>query len=500
MHHSTEAGLSVKDRFALRRLDFLVILIAVLLVGFWVYKRGNGAYEGILGRPLRVGIVAWPGYAGGLVANGGLRPNKDSYFWAQRKLLVEFIEVPDDEELLRDFESGKIDVIWRTVDTLARQAPEMRKRGVNPKAFLQVDWSRGGDAIIAKAGIDRIEDLKGKRIAVTAATSQWLFEYSLKNSSLTEQERKEIRDSNSRFIRVDPREVGEMFVKDEVDAAVLWEPDVTQAIKGRSGAHVLVDTSDWPGMIADVMVAKEEFIKEHHNVIVALIDGWTEGTARAIKDPMLAVQVLRIEEQFEDLGIEKTHELTHTTAWATLSDNAEMFGLGGGNAYFDVLFNEASAIWVKGGYMEESMPIPAELARDVDPLREVYGIHLLWKGAGPTCGAETPIQTIRVPMDFQPNKAELSESAKALLNNNDALFVPNNNFCIQAEPVDKDAPQTAIEIARARENAVIDYLRTHYDRSQSHFAAANALSQPNFNPEKRPRYIRLQLTGAVKGP
>jgi NitT/TauT family transport system substrate-binding protein len=31
---------------------------------------------------------------------------------------------------------------------------------------MQVDWSRGGDAIIVKRGINSVNDLKGKKIAV----------------------------------------------------------------------------------------------------------------------------------------------------------------------------------------------------------------------------------------------------------------------------------------------------------------------------------------------
>jgi ABC-type nitrate/sulfonate/bicarbonate transport system substrate-binding protein len=494
-HHQSDAGLSVKDRFALRRLDFVIILIAGLLILGWVYHRGNGGWEGILERPLRVGIVAWPGYAGGLVANRGLRPNKDSIFWDKHHLLVEFVEEPDDAKLLRMFQNNEVDVIWRTVDTLALQAPEFEEKGIHPKAFMQVDWSRGGDAIVARAGLDKVEDLKGKRVAVPIATSQWLFEYSLKNSSLTDDDRKAIRDA--RKTTDSPEEALRMFVKDEVDAAVLWEPVVTEAIRGRNGAHVLLDTSDWPGMIADVMVAKEEFIKERHNVIVALIDGWTQGTAEAIKDPMLAVQYLRIEEQFDNLGIEGTHELVGTTACATLGDNAEMFGLEGGNAYFDILFDEASAIWRKEGYMKkDAIAVAAQDMRDADPLKEVYGIHRLWKATGSTCGAETPTQTIGLPMGFQPNSAELTENARTVLNNKEALFVPNNKFCIEAVPVDGDNPLTAREIARVREGAVIEYLRTHYDRSQSQFASANSAAPLNVNPEKRPRYVRLKLTAA----
>src|SRR5690349_13909437 len=46
--------------------------------------------QGILGRPLRVGVVTWPGYMGGITANGGFKPNKECIYWKNHKLLVEF--------------------------------------------------------------------------------------------------------------------------------------------------------------------------------------------------------------------------------------------------------------------------------------------------------------------------------------------------------------------------------------------------------------------------
>jgi hypothetical protein len=67
------------DRFAFERWGFFVILIVLVLIGLRVYVRDKQqTYGGLLRRPLRVGIVSWPGYAGGLVANHGLKPNKES--------------------------------------------------------------------------------------------------------------------------------------------------------------------------------------------------------------------------------------------------------------------------------------------------------------------------------------------------------------------------------------------------------------------------------------
>src|ERR1700704_1016905 len=51
--------------------------------------------QGLLGRPLRVGIVTWPGYAGGIVANNGFAANKDCIYWTKYNQTVEFLLMED---------------------------------------------------------------------------------------------------------------------------------------------------------------------------------------------------------------------------------------------------------------------------------------------------------------------------------------------------------------------------------------------------------------------
>src|ERR1700751_2494748 len=52
----------------------------IVIVGcyYWYKHRStDGLTGGLLGRPLHVGVVTWPGYAGGIVANGGFNANKE---------------------------------------------------------------------------------------------------------------------------------------------------------------------------------------------------------------------------------------------------------------------------------------------------------------------------------------------------------------------------------------------------------------------------------------
>lgn len=478
--------------FGLQKWDLLPVIVVALLVGSWIYVRGRLDYEdALLGRPLRVGIVSWPGYAGGLVANNGLEPNKDSNFWKPYKLLVKFELVEDEAELRRKFEDGEIDIMWSTVDSLTQQPPDFRR--VQPRAIMQVDWSRGGDAIVVTPGIERIEQLKGKRIAVSMAASKWLLENGLKNSSLTDDDRATITEVETKG----SQEAAKLFDEGRVDAAVIWEPDVTQTLNAKKGSsNILIDTSTATDLIADVMVAREQFIQQHPDVIDAFIKGWFDGTARANADPMLAVKVLQAEQKFAELGEDETQKVIKKVVWATLEDNAGMFGLAGGKIAFDDLFHWASRLKQRDG----AEPLSAEQARDIERLEKIYKEQYPKPNQG--CGTKPPVATIPLAIPFAPGRAEISDEARNVLDNQEALFILQTytgaRFCVRACPDEGDCdPQRAADdVSRSREKVVINYLVEHYyNRPRSQFVSASEplLESPNTGAE--PLYIRLNLLG-----
>ena len=136
-----------------------------------------------------------------------------------------------------------VDIVWSTVDFWANELPGFLKNDVKARAIMQVDWSRGGDAIVADNSIKRIEDLYQKKISLALFTpSHWLLEYSLQNSSLDESKQSEIvkglvGKNASPDARAD-------FVANKVDAAVVWEPDVQEALQKRPNSHVVVSSKE----------------------------------------------------------------------------------------------------------------------------------------------------------------------------------------------------------------------------------------------------------------
>lgn len=438
--------------------------------------------QGILGRPLKVGIVTWPGYAGGLVANGGFKPNKECIYWNGHKLLVEFALMEDVDARNKAFASGQVDVVWSTVDFWANELPGFQKGGVNAKAIMQVDWSRGGDAIVAAGNINRIEDLVGKKIALALFTpSHWLLESSLQNSSLDDQQQERI--VKSIIGKVASPDARTDFVAGKVDAAVVWEPDVAEALAKRPGSKIIVSTKTAANLIADLMVAREDFIKQHPDVIKAFVQGWFDGTAEANRRPDLAVKALMENEPlYKDLGQDVTLEQLSTVRWADLSDNTKMFGLDGSEPLYDRIFRQASTSWVRRGYI--SSAVTAASSKDTSALKQIFASASV-KPAPPKeditfpketperVKTATPVMTRPVNIYFSSGQSALDPNAKQVL---DSVALTAQTYSgayirIEGNTDSKGSVATNTSLSKRRADAVVNYLVNKYGFNRNRFVA-----------------------------
>lgn len=355
----------------------VLLLLVVIGLGLSVAVSRKSAPDGVasrvdLDRSLIVGLASWPGYAGGLVANGGFQENPESIFTKKYGLPVRIVLIEDIDARGKAFAKGGpdgVDVVWTTIDFWANELPNFVKGGIDAAAFMQVDWSRGGDAIVADTSIKTIEDLRGKKVALVQFTpSHWLLETALRQSRLSSAEQQTIRD-NLVFTQ-DASIARSLFVADQVDATVTWEPDVTQALK-REHSHILASTKDFPNIIADMMVAQKTFIKQHPKAVEAFVRGWLDGTEEAKKNPELAARLLMDNEPlFRDLGLDATKQALTWAYLPNLEDNARMFGLDGSAPLFDSIFTEAGEVWQSLKVIDK--PLDPTIAKDDTILRKIY--------------------------------------------------------------------------------------------------------------------------------
>ena len=99
-----------------------------------------------------------------------------------------------------------------------------------------------------------------------------------------------------------------LFGQGKIDVACLWEPDVTLALASRPGAHRLFSTADATELVADTLVAKQEFLDLYPDLAVKLARVWFAGVKKAEADrPAAARLISTVCSRFRDeLGYEAT--------------------------------------------------------------------------------------------------------------------------------------------------------------------------------------------------
>src|SRR5947199_8394328 len=283
---------------------FLIFIIGLALVGYSLYRydvidfskwgKGSGSSSSGSGervdasKPLlipassssdeaeiRVRVNVWVGCAAGLVANGGLDTASDSIF-GQKGLKVSFKIIDDWTEGASALATNNVDVMLTTLDVYAKDYAQFKEKGFGSHAFLMVDWSRGADGVIGKQGISTIEDLAGKKVAFAPFTpSHFLVWNGLKASGLSTGQRNEI--FNKAVHTKDGIEPATLFAQQKVDAAVAWDPDISDAVAKRPGSKKIYDTRIANRLIADSLVVSDSFSAKHPQTLLKFAQGWLEG-------------------------------------------------------------------------------------------------------------------------------------------------------------------------------------------------------------------------------
>ena len=91
-----------------------------------------------------------------------------------------------------------MDFLWQTVDELPISMGSFRAAKVEARAFVQIDWSRGGDACVASAEVKTVEDIDGRKSAMMMfSPDHTVFEFMITNSRLTREEMAQVRKNTA---------------------------------------------------------------------------------------------------------------------------------------------------------------------------------------------------------------------------------------------------------------------------------------------------------------
>ncbi|MCX6549635.1 MAG: ABC transporter substrate-binding protein, partial [Acidobacteria bacterium] len=283
------------------------------------------ASGGRLTRPLVVAINTWAGHAPGIVFNNGLEPDASSNYRKKFGLDVKFVLIEDPAAKLAAFRNGNV-------------ASILSEQNQQAKSIIMQDWSRGGDGIVSLAGITSIEGLKGKKVSCTQFTpSHFLLLYLLAQSGLTPEDRATV-EKNIIFTQDAPAAAA-MFKAGQVDAAVTWEPDLSAAVAARGdAAHVLVSTTAASNIIADTLVARQDLIEKSPETVRDFVRGWFDGIEMIKNDPAASYALVG---KALKLDAETVSGMLSGLKLTPYADNAQFYGLTGGKAHYETLFDTA---------------------------------------------------------------------------------------------------------------------------------------------------------------
>ena len=235
---------------------------------------------------INVCVVTWGGYAGGQYFNEGFVATKESRFYKDYGITVEFKLIDDYDASRNAWKGDQCQLLWTTADSFPIEAASMAE--YSPQILFQSDWSRKGDAIVVTRGINTVADLKGKRVAfLPGSPSHTFLLWTLEAGGLDYTDIIPVTAPSA-------PDAASYFKAGKVDAAVVWSPDDEDAVQSVKGAKVFKSTGDAPFIIADVFYGKRFYIQAHRKELEGLVEGWLRGNAEINANPSARAKAVKI--------------------------------------------------------------------------------------------------------------------------------------------------------------------------------------------------------------
>lgn len=305
-----------------------IILSALLLVSRLGFAQGGHDTEQIT-----IGTDAWPGFIALYVA-------QDQGYFKELGLNVEVKHYPSLAAVSEAYEKTPM----QGRGNIALDAAKEKLSGVDHKIILAVNYSNGGDAVVAKKQVKSLSALSGKKVILQKGSLQDFF----LSKVLAD---KKIAVNKQYRNPLDPMKQMASLRSGESDFAVLYEPFLSEMLSD-SAFHSLYNSSQTPGLIVDVVTFKTDFVKAHPEAIRYFIQAYYKGLQFTREHPEEAYAILAKHLKVEPALLAKQFS---GIMLLDQKDNVEAFAKNGG--YWS-LYNNLRMI---DKYLRTEQAAPAEI-------------------------------------------------------------------------------------------------------------------------------------------
>ena len=193
-------------------------------------------------RPLRIASQVWPGYELMFLAR------EQGWLDASRVHLIETTSASDSLQALAE---GRVDGAALTLDEVLTA----RSRGIALSVVMIFDMSAGADMLLVRPDIEKLSDLKGRRIGVEqGAVGGLMLASILRSAGLKKQDVTEV------LLTIDRQ--ADAWSQNQVDAVITYEPVASKLLD--QGGVKLFDSRDIPDTIVDVLAIRSDALDRGH--------------------------------------------------------------------------------------------------------------------------------------------------------------------------------------------------------------------------------------------
>ncbi len=233
------------------------------------------------------------------VGNAAFYVAMEKGYFEEEGIDFSLVNFDDSSSACTALATGNCDLAYSTLD--AALITESQTADEKLKITMVIDESNGADGILAKNDIKSIADLKGKTVAVSISqTTHYLLLQALNKAGIS--------DSELNLVNMNSSDAGVAFIAGSCDAAVTWEPYLSNAVTAGAG-KVLFSSADAPGSIVDVLVVQKDHAADEW--ITRFKAAYDKGLAY-VNDPATKEDAMTITARYLDTDAAEASDMIST--------------------------------------------------------------------------------------------------------------------------------------------------------------------------------------------
>lgn len=278
-------------------------------------------------------FCTWTGYAPMFIA-------REQGYFEEAGINMDIQVIEDESTYAALITTGNVQFLATAQDPNIK----MYANGADSRFLLTMDSSNGADGLVATADIETLDDLAGKKLALDKSASSYYFFLTAleQGSSLTE-------DDIDVVDMGDTTEAGLAFMSGTVDAAIMWEPELSEAIETVEGAHAIVTSADYPDTIMDSLVVNTKYAEENPEVVEAVTEAWYKAIDFLNENPEEAYEMMA--SGFEEVTAEDVASDVQGLEFYGREENQKLNTAGEEGNIFDIS-QEMADFWMEKGECE----------------------------------------------------------------------------------------------------------------------------------------------------